>query len=64
MKILPSTFNNDIVRNCPISLETSSFGTKMPSARCHSTGTSPLRQTTFNSFHNRLSSFGHDLYTL
>ena len=62
--IFPSTLSNEIVLNWLTVLEFRSFGVNIPSASSQEAGTSPFRQTTFKSLHNRLRSSGHILYTL
>ena len=63
-KILPSTLRSEIVQNCLISAEFSSFGTKQPSATCQCVGMWPFLQMTLINFHSRLRSLGHFMYTL
>ena len=60
----PSTLSNEIVLNWLTVLEFGSFGVNIPSVTFQEAGTSPFRQTTFKSLHNRLRSSGHILYTL
>ena len=62
--IFPSTLSNEIVLNWLTVLEFRSFGVNIPSASFQEARTSPFRQTTFKSLHNRLRSSGHILYTL
>ena len=62
--IFPSTLSYEIVLNWLAVLEFRSFGVTIHSASFQEAGTSPFRQTTFKSLHNRLRSSGHILYTL
>ena len=62
--IFHSTLSNEIVLNWLTVWEFCSFGVNIPSASFQEDGTSPFRQTTFKSLHNRLRSSGNILYTL
>ena len=63
-KTLHSTLSNEIVLNCLMVRESSSFGTKHPSTLCQHSGILSFFHAEFNSFHRIFSSLSHFLYTL
>ena len=63
-RMAKNIFPSKIVLNWLIVLESRSFGVNIPSTSFQEAGTSPFRQTTFKSLHNRMRSSGHILYIL
>ena len=57
--ILPSTLRSEMILNCSMVLELSSFGIQTPSACFHCCANFPLLQMTLRIVHSRFKSLEH-----